>query len=129
MIITESLDFSIILNLIKFLYEYNPFYIQYLTTRKQLKVNPSQLQIVLNLQMHLMIKIRVDRYRENLFIINKIAAIILYKAEVVLHRDIIFIEQTKDNILQTFFNIHIYHAVYILFIYPLIFPFNDHRYH
>ncbi len=47
-IINKNLDFFIILNLIKFLYEYNLFRTQYLTTKEQLKVNPGQLQIVLN---------------------------------------------------------------------------------
>ncbi len=79
--------------------------------------------------MHLMIKIKADRCRENLFITDKIAVIISYKAEVVLHWDIVFAEQTEDNILQIFFNIYIYHAVYMSFAYPLIFPFDDYRYH
>ncbi len=46
--INKSLNFSIISDLIKFLYEYNLFYIQYLTAKKQLKANPGQLQMVLN---------------------------------------------------------------------------------
>ncbi len=38
--INEDLDFSIILNLIRFLYEYNLFRAQYLTAKERLKVNP-----------------------------------------------------------------------------------------
>ncbi len=48
-IINESLDFFIILDLTKFLHEYNLFCTQYLMAKEQLKVNFGQLQIVLNL--------------------------------------------------------------------------------
>ncbi len=70
-----------------------------------------------------------DRCRENLLSVNEVAAIILYEAEVALYRDIVFIERMEDGILWTFFNIHIYHIVYIFLIYPLIFLFGNHGYY
>ncbi len=38
-IINKNLDFSIISNLTKFLYEYNLFRTQYLTAKERLKIN------------------------------------------------------------------------------------------
>ncbi len=70
-----------------------------------------------------------DRRRKNLSTADKVAIIILYEAKVVSYRDIIFVEQAEDSILQMFFNIYTYHAVYIFFIYLLIFLFGDYRYY
>ncbi len=79
--------------------------------------------------MHLVIEIGADRRRENLFTVDKIVVIIPYEAEVTSYRDIVFIERMEDGILQTFFNIHVYHAAYMFFAYPLMFLFGDYRYH
>jgi len=40
-----------------------------------------------------------DQYRENLFIVDKVVIIILYKAEVVSYRNIVFAEWTEDSTL------------------------------
>ncbi len=76
-----------------------------------------------------MMEIETDRRRENLFTADEVVVIILYKAEVISYRDIMFAERVEDDILRVFFNIYIYYIAYISFIYPLIFPFGDHRYH
>src|SRR6266566_923119 len=79
--------------------------------------------------MRLMMEIKADRRRENLSIVDEVAAIILYEAEVASHRDIVLAERTEDGTLRTFFNIYIYHIAYILFAYPLIFLFGDYGYY
>ncbi len=70
-----------------------------------------------------------DRHRENLSTADEVVIIILYEAEIVLHRDIIFTERTEDGILQAFSNIYVYHVVYISLVYLLIFLFDNHGYH
>ncbi len=85
--------------------------------------------MVLNLQIYLMIKIKADQHWENLPIVDEIAIIILYKAEVVSHWDIIFAERTEDSILRVFSNIYVYYTAYIPLIYPLIFLFGDYGYY
>ena len=76
-----------------------------------------------------MIKIGVNRRRKNLFIADEVVVIILYKAEVVSYRDIVFVERAEDGILWVFFNIYVYYIAYMFFIYLLMFPFSDHGYH
>ena len=55
--------------------------------------------MVLNLQIYLVIEIGADRCRENLLTIDEVVVIILYEAEVVLYRDIVFAERMEDDIL------------------------------
>ncbi len=76
-----------------------------------------------------MMKMGFDWRRENLFIIDEVVVIILYKAEVILYWDIMFIERVEDSILRVFSNIYIYHAAYMSLTYLLMVLFSDHRYY
>ncbi len=79
--------------------------------------------------MRLMMEIGADRCWENLFTADEVVVIILYKAEVALYRDIVFAKRMEDGNLLAFFNIYVYHVVYILLTYLLMFLFGDYKYY
>ena len=124
-----DLDRSILKQLSLELDAYNPFIPIYKTARERLLAQESQLRIILNPQMKLIVESGADRRRENLPTSEEIAVIIPYEYMEPSRRDILLATRNPSYGRSSLEKVSVTNAAYMPLHYVLLFPKGDLGWH
>ena len=122
----DSIRSDILCELMNILRNCNPFIPFYKTTRERLnEQTDSEIRILLNPRLELIMKREADCRRKNLSTSNEIAVLIPNETESTKQRNLVLAQRhpQRNHRLE---NVHETHAVYMPLAYPLLFPKGDH---
>jgi len=130
----DGLDRQFIQDFTNFIYCNNPFPRIYKFAGErlreaELRSSPTDMQVVLNPQMRLIMERGADRRRENLPTADEVAAIIPDEYESNGPRDVVLARRTSLGLQPAFSRIPATHASYMPLAYPLLFPYGTSGFH